>query len=63
MKLNKGRRSDYRIKLRAGCDLGQAICLVPTIIWVRWRFRMIGEPVIALSWLGVLLWFGEWEKK
>lgn len=63
MKLNKGRRSDYRIKFRGGLCMGQAICLIPTIVVDRWRFRAIGEPVIALSWLGVMLWFGEWERK
>lgn len=63
MKLNKGRRSDYRIKFCIGGCLGQAICLIPTIVWARWRFRAIGEPVIAFSWLGVMLWFGEWERK
>lgn len=63
MKLNKGRRSDYRIKLRAGCEVGNVISLMPTIVWPAWRFRKIGDPVFVFTWLGVTLWFGEWDKK
>lgn len=63
MKLNKGRRSDYRIKVCCGCERCRGVSLVPTIVWTRWRFRSIGDPVLVLTWLGFSLWFGEWEKK
>lgn len=57
-------RSDYRIKKKIffefDCEL---IFLLPTIMFQPWKYRYLGTSVVTISWLGMNIGIGIWEKK